>query len=120
MHTICAGKRQSKRDLYDSKWRNFCGWCNINNAGPLHPTPHQAVDYLELLSGVPLSHNTTMTHVLALSSCTYEIEGFRVGTDPLVSAWVRGQRVKNPPVKLRVPPWDLPTALAAFAEKDYL
>ncbi len=60
-----------------------------------------------------------MTHVSALSSCTYEIEGFRVGTHPLVSAWVRGHRVKNPPVKLRVPPWDLPTALAAFAEKDY-
>ena len=24
--TICAGKRQSMRDLYDAKWWNFCGW----------------------------------------------------------------------------------------------
>ncbi len=74
---------------------------------------------MEHLAGIPLSYNTILAHLLVLSSCTYGIEGVRVGTHPLVSAWVLGHKVKNPPVKLRVPPWDLPAVLAAFAEKDY-
>ncbi len=71
--TICAGKRQSMRDLYDAKWQNFCGWCAEYGLDPLHATPQQVVEYLEHLSEVPLSHNTIMTHVSALSSCTYGI-----------------------------------------------
>ncbi len=43
----------------------------------------------------------------------------RVGTHPLVSDWVLGHKVKNLLVKLRVPPWDLPTILVAIAEQDY-
>ena len=117
--TICAGKRQSTRDLYDAKWRNFCGWCAEYGFDPLHPTPQQIVEYLEHLSDVPLSHNTIMTHVSALSSCTYGIEGLRVGIHPLVSAWVRGHKICHPPVKLRVPPWDLPSVLVALGEDKF-
>ncbi len=46
---ICTGKRQSTRDLYDTKWRNFCGWCAEYGFDSLHPTPQQAVEYLEHL-----------------------------------------------------------------------
>ncbi len=117
--TICTGKRQSTRDLYDAKWRNFCGWCTEYGFDPLHPTLQQIVEYLEHLSDVPLSHNTIVTHVSALSSCTYGIEGVRVGVHPLVSAWVRGHKICHPPVKLRIPPWDLQAVLVALGEECY-
>ncbi len=48
--TICTGKRQSTRDWYDSKWRNFCCWCTEESVDPLHPTPQQVLDYLEHLA----------------------------------------------------------------------
>ncbi len=117
--TICAGKRQSMRDLYDSKWRNFCRWCTEESVEPLHPTPQQVLDYLEHLADIPLSHNTILTHVSALSSCTYGLEGVRVGLHPLVSAWVLGHKARHPPVKLRVPPWDLQSILVALGEKKF-
>ncbi len=37
--TICATKRQSTRDLYDAKRRNFCVWCAQYSFDLLHPTP---------------------------------------------------------------------------------
>ncbi len=117
--TICAGKRQSMRDLYDAKRQNLCGWCTEYGFDPLHPTPQQIVEYLEHLFEVPLSHNTIMTHVSALNSCTYGIEGVRVGIHPLVSAWVRGHKICYPPVKLRIPPWDLQAVLVALGEERY-
>ncbi len=64
-----------------------------------------------------MSHNTIMTHVSALSSCTYE--GVRVGIHPLVSAWVRGHKICHPPVKLRTPPWDLQAVLVALREECF-
>ncbi len=60
-----------------------------------------------------------MTHVSALSSCTYGIEGVRVGILPLFSAWVRGHKICHPPVKLRVPPWDLQAVLVALGEDRF-
>ncbi len=57
-----------------------------------------------------------MTHVSALSSCTYGIEGVRVGIHPLVSAWVRGHKICHPPVKLRSLPWDQQAVLVALGE----
>ncbi len=107
------------RDLYDAKWWHFCGWCAEYGFDPLHPTPQQIVEYLEHLSEVPLSHNTIMTHVSALSSCTYRIEGVRVGIHTLVSAWVRGHKICHHPVKLRVPPWDLQAVLVALREERF-
>ncbi len=93
------------RDLYEAQWRNFCGWCAEYGFDP--QLGQQIVEYLEHLSEVSLSHNTIMTHVSALSSCTYGIEGVRVGIHPLVSAWVRSHKICHPLVKLRTPPWDL-------------
>ncbi len=89
---------------------NFCGWCTEYGFDPLHPTP--PLD-------MPLSHNTIMRHVSALSSCTYGLEGVRVGIHPLVSTWVRGHKICHPPVKLRVPPWDLQSVLVALGEDRF-
>ncbi len=58
-----------------------------------------------------------MTHVSVLSSCTYGIEGVQVGIHPLISAWMRGHMICHPPVKLRVPPWDLQAVLVALGEE---
>ncbi len=42
-----------------------------------------------------------------------------MGVHPLVSAWVVGHKVCCPPVKLRVPLWDLQAILVALMEKWY-
>ncbi len=117
--TICAAKRQSTRDLYDAKWRVFSRWCAERDFDPLHPSPSQVVDYLEHLASIPLEHNTILTHVSALSSCTYGLQGVSVGLHPLVSAWVHGHKARFPPKKLRVPPWDLQAVLVALTEEPF-
>ncbi len=76
------------------------------------------VDYLENLADIPLSQNTMLSHVCALSSCAYDIEGVRVGLHLLVSAWVIDHKVRSPPIKLRVPPWDRQAVLVALSEKQ--
>ena len=48
------------------------------------------------------------------NTCTYGIEGVRLGIHPLVSAWVRGHKICHPPVKLRTPHWDLQAILVAL------
>ncbi len=80
------------------------------------------MEYMEHLSEVPLSHNTIMMHVSAcsaLSSCMYSVEGVQVGIHPLVSAWVRGHKICHPPVKLRIPAWDLQAVLVALGEESF-
>ena len=42
-----------------------------------------------------------------------------MGIHPLVSAWVRGHKICHPPVKLRVPPWDLQAILVALGEEHF-
>ncbi len=87
--TICAVKRQSVRDLYHAKWGSFSHRCRDHQVDPLHPSPHQVVDYLELLASVPVGHITLLTHFSALSACTYGCEEVSVGFHLLLSAWVK-------------------------------
>ncbi len=98
---------------------NFCRWCTKESVDPFHPTLQQVLDYLEHLADFLLSHNTILMHVSEFSLCTYLVEGVRVGIHPLVSAWVLGHKAHHPPVKLRVPPWDLLSVPVDLGEKKF-
>ncbi len=96
----------------------FCRCCEGGGIDPLHPTASQVLDYLEHLTSIPLEDNTTLTHLLALSSCSSLFEGYTVGSHPLVTAWVKGHRAEFPPKTIRVPQRKLSSVLVMPTEQD--
>ena len=66
-----------------------------------------------------LKYNTIALHVTALSSCLPLWDRSPVGTDPLVTRWLRGRKSMHPPRRLIVPPWDLTIVLAALREPPF-
>ncbi len=117
--TICSAKRKSTRTVYDSKSQKFSAWCKGKEINPLHPSTPQVLDYLEHLASIPLGHNTILTHLSALTSCSSLLEGYTDGSHPLVSAWVKGHRAEFPPKKIMVPPWNLSSVLVALTKGDF-
>ncbi len=118
-HTIYNDKRKFTRDLYHSKWQNFSRWCEGGGIDPPHATAPEILDNLEHLSSISLQHNTILTHLLTLSSCSSLLGGFTVGSHTLISAWVKGHRADVTPKKIRVPPWKLPLVPVALTEGDF-
>ncbi len=68
-------------------------------------------------------HNTILTHVSALSSCTRSLKGFFFflmgpqSPHPLILALVACQRAKFSPSKVNVHPCDFSAGLVALTEK---
>lgn len=101
--TICNSKRQSMRDLCDTKWWSLSRWYHEQQIDTfIQLRSKKVVDHLENLAAVPLEHNTILTHISALGSCTCGCKGASMGIHPLVSAWVVGHKVHCPPKQLKI------------------
>ncbi len=81
--TICNAKRKSTWDLYHPKWQVAEIFSLVR--GRRYQSPSGLLDYLDHLTTIPLEHNTFLTHLSALASCSSLLEGNTVGSHPLVA-----------------------------------
>ncbi len=98
---------QSRVKLYALKWRLFTSWCGDRQLDPVNCPVGTVLEFLQARLSAGLTQSTLKVFVVAISAYHASLGGQSVGRHPLVTRFLRGALRLRPPVRSRVPPWDL-------------
>ncbi|KAI2651174.1 enzymatic polyprotein [Labeo rohita] len=104
-------KAPSTRKLYPLKWKLFTSWCGHCQQDPVNCPVGTVLEYLQDRFSAGLAHSTLKVYVAAIAAYHAPLGGMLVGKDPLVVCFLLRLR---PPVRHRVPTWDLAVVLEAL------
>ncbi|KAI2668277.1 Transposon Ty3-G Gag-Pol polyprotein [Labeo rohita] len=107
VETILHSRAPSTRKLYALKWKLFTSWCGRHQQDPVNCPVGSVLEFLQDRLSAGLSHSTLKVYVAAIAAYHAPLGGFSVGKDPLVTRFLRGVLRLRPPVRPRVPTWDL-------------
>ena len=118
--TCIASRRASTRRNYSSGWNHFNDWCDEQGFDSNETTVHLIVEYLQSLLDSGKSYNTIKSRVSAIAAC-HEGQTFpgHLSQHRLIKMFLKGAFEKNPPVKDKLPSWDLPTVLDAMMHPPF-
>ncbi|KAL0160825.1 hypothetical protein M9458_044550, partial [Cirrhinus mrigala] len=114
VETILQSRAPSTRKLYALKWNLFTSWCGRHQQDPVNCPVGTVLEFLQDRLSAGLSHSTLKVYVAAIAAYHAPLGGLSVGKDPLVSRFLRGALRLRPPVRSRVPSWDLSLVLEAL------
>ncbi len=114
VETILQSRAPSTRKVYNLKWKFFTSWCRARQQDPVNCSVGTVLEYLQARLSAGVSHSTVKVHVAALSAYHSPLDGNTVGKHPLVIRFLRGALRMRPPVRSRVPTWDLAVVLEAL------
>ncbi|KAI2668217.1 ORF V: Enzymatic polyprotein [Labeo rohita] len=104
----------STRKLYALKWKLFTSWCGRRQQNPVNCPVGSVLEFLQDRLSAGLSHSTLKVYVAAIAAYHAPLGGLSVGKNPLVTRFLRGALRLRPPVRPRVPSWDLSVVLDAL------
>ncbi|KAI2644945.1 ORF V: Enzymatic polyprotein [Labeo rohita] len=119
VETILQSRAPSTRKLYALKWKLFTSWCGSHQQDPVNCPVGTVLEFLQDRLSAGLSHSTLKVYVAAIAAYHAPLGGLSVGKDPLVSRFLRGALRLRPPVRSRVPPWDLSLVLEALCRPPF-
>ncbi len=119
VETILQSRAPSTRKVYTLKWKFFTSWCRARQQDPVNCPVGTVLEYLQARLSAGVSHSTVKVHVAALSAYHSPLDGNTVGKHPLVICFLRGARRMRPPVRSRVPTWDLAVVLEALCKPPF-
>ncbi|KAI2646275.1 Gag-Pro-Pol polyprotein [Labeo rohita] len=114
VETILQSRAPSTRKLYALKWKIFTSWCGRHQQDPVNCPVGTVLEFLQDRLSAGLSHSTLKVYVAAIAAYHAPLGGLSVGKVPLVSRFLRGALRRRPPVRSRVPSWDLSVVLEAL------
>ncbi|KAI2647838.1 Transposon Ty3-G Gag-Pol polyprotein [Labeo rohita] len=114
VETILQSRAPSTRKLYTLKWKLFTSWCGHRQQDPVNCPVGSVLEFLQSRLSAGLSHSTLKVYVAAIVAYHAPLGGLSVGKDPLVTRFLRGALRLRPPVRPRVPSWDLSVVLEAL------
>ncbi|KAL0159594.1 hypothetical protein M9458_043319, partial [Cirrhinus mrigala] len=114
VETLLQSRAPSTRKLYALKWKLFTSWCGRRQQNPVNCPVGSVLEFLQDRLSAGLSHSTLKVYVAAIAAYHAPLGGLSVGKDPLVSRFLRGALRLRPPVRPRVPSWDLSVVLEAL------
>ncbi len=118
VETILQSRDPSMRKLYALKWRLFTSWCRERQLNPVNCPIGTVLEFLQARLSAGLTHSTLKVYVAAISAYHASL-GQSVGRNPLVTRFLRGALRLRPPVRSRVPPWDLAVVLEALCRHPF-
>ncbi len=119
VETILQSRAPSTRKVYALKWNFFTSWCRAHQQDPVNCPVGTVLEYLQARFSAGVSHSTVKVHVAALSAYHSPLDGNTVGKHPLVIRFLRGALMTRPPVRSRVPTWDLAVVLEALCKPPF-
>ncbi|KAL0157076.1 hypothetical protein M9458_048322, partial [Cirrhinus mrigala] len=93
--------------LYALKWNLFTSWCGHRQQDPVNCPVGSVLEFLQSRLSAGLSHSTLKVYVAAIAAYHAPLGGLSVEKVPLVTRFLRGALRLRPPVRPRVPSWDL-------------
>ncbi|KAI2664621.1 Transposon Ty3-G Gag-Pol polyprotein [Labeo rohita] len=97
----------------------FTSWCERHQQDPVNCPVGTVLEFLQDRLSAGLSHSTLKVYVAAIAAYHAPLGGLSVGKDPLVSRFLRGALRLRPPVRSRVPSWDLSLVLEALCRPPF-
>ncbi|KAI2652819.1 Transposon Ty3-G Gag-Pol polyprotein [Labeo rohita] len=114
VETLLQSRAPSTRKLYALKWKLFTSWCGRRQQNPVNCPVGSVLEFLQDRLSAGLSHSTLKVYVAAIAAYHAPLGGLSVGKNPLVTRFLRGALRLRPPVRPRVPSWDLSVVLDAL------
>ena len=109
----------SRRD-YAAKYRRYNCWCLERGFDSRTAPIEQVVNFLASLEQEGLAYNTICGYRSMLSIYHVHVDGYSVGTHPLVSRLIKGVFNVNPPLKKLCPQWDLQVVLRFLKQGPFV
>ncbi|KAL0147294.1 hypothetical protein M9458_057396 [Cirrhinus mrigala] len=119
VETILQSRAPSTRKLYALKWKLFTSWCGDHQQDPVNCPVGTVLEFLQDRLSAGLTHSTLKVYVAAIVAYHAPLGGLSVGKDPLVTRFLRGALRLRPPVRPRVPSWDLSVVLEALCRPPF-
>ncbi|KAI2646170.1 ORF V: Enzymatic polyprotein [Labeo rohita] len=119
VETILQSRAPSTRKLYALKWKLFTSWCGRRQQDPVNCPVGSVLEFLQGRLSAGLSHSTLKVYVAAIAAYHAPLGGLSVGRNPLVTRFLRGALRLRPPVRPRVPTWDLSVVLEALCRPPF-
>ncbi len=119
VETILQSRAPSTRKLYTLKWKLFTSWCRDRQLDPVNCPVGTVLEFLQARLSAGLTHSTFKVYVAAISAYHASLGGQSVGRHPLVTRFLRGALRLRPPVRSRIPPWDLVVVLDALCRPPF-
>ncbi|KAI2644940.1 Transposon Ty3-G Gag-Pol polyprotein [Labeo rohita] len=114
VETILQSRAPSTRKLYALKWKLFTSWFGDRQQDPVNCPVDRVLEFLQDQFSTGLAHSTLKVYVAAIAAYHAPLGGTLVGKDPLVVHFLHGALRLRPPVRPRVPTWDLAVVLEAL------
>ncbi|KAL0154164.1 hypothetical protein M9458_050623, partial [Cirrhinus mrigala] len=119
VETILQSRAPSTRKLYALKWKLFTSWCGRRQQDPVNCPVGSVLEFLQDRLSAGLTHSTLKVYVAAIAAYHAPLGGLSVGKNPLVTRFLRGALRLRPPVRPRVPSWDLSVVLEALCRPPF-
>ncbi|XP_052471136.1 uncharacterized protein LOC128027496 [Carassius gibelio] len=109
----------STRKLYALRLKPFSSWCRDRQLDPVNCPVGTVLEFLQARLSAGLTHSTLKVYVVAIAAYHVPFNGQSVGRHPLVTRFLHGALRLRPPVRSRVPPWDLVVVLEALCKAPF-
>ncbi len=119
VETILQSRAPSTMKLYALKWRLFTSWCGYRQLDPVNRPVGTVLEFMQARLSAGLTHSTLKVYVAAISAYHASLGGQSVGRHPLVTRFLRGALRLRPPVRSRIPPWDLAVVLKSLCRPPF-
>ncbi len=117
VETILQSKAPSMRNQYTLKWKLFTSWCGDHQLDLVNCPIGTVLEFLQARFSTELTHSPLKVYVVDLSAHHAPLGGQSVDKHPLVTRFLcSGLR---PPLRSRVPPWDLAVVLQALCRPPF-
>ncbi len=119
VETILQSRAPSTRKSYTAKWHLFTSWCHSRQLDPVVCPLGSMLEFMQDRFASGLSSSTLSVYVAAIAAHHAPVGEQSLGRNPLVTRFLRGTRRLRPPVRPRMPTWDLAVVLEALSKAPF-
>ena len=115
INRLHTARRPSTNTIYLSKWKKFKEYCQERACDPRRASPGTVTNFLNYLDVVEhLAPSTIKAYRAAIGHMTRTTTGYNPGEDSVCSELMKSIERASPPVRSRVPTWDVSIVLKAL------
>ncbi|XP_068248828.1 uncharacterized protein [Palaemon carinicauda] len=111
--------RESSANVYQAKWKVFCGWCRGRGLSPLDASIPTIAEFLVYLrEEMRLSVSAVKGYRSALS-LAFRLKGVDISSSLELSLLIRNYELTCPQSEVRPPPWNVVQVLRALKRAPF-
>ena len=119
VQTIQCSRAPSTNALYANRWKLFVSWCQARHQEPTRCPIPVILDFLQSHLDDGLAPSTIKVYIATISARHNRVDGVTVGSNSLVSRFLKGAQRLRPPQRSPRASWDLPVFLQVLGKPPF-